>query len=322
MVETSVGSPLLWAGFAIFVLVMLALDLGVFNRKVRETSFRQALAWTIFCVGCAVAFNIGIYFWTDSERALEFLTGYLVEEALSVDNLFVFLLIFSYFKVPKPYQHRVLFYGVLGAVVMRGLFIFLGAALISRFHWILYIFGGILVVSAFKLVGNKQEDIDPESNFLIRLFQRLVPITSGFRDEKFFVRENGKLYATRLCLVLVSVEVSDLIFAVDSIPAIFAITTDPFIILTSNIFAILGLRAMYFVLACALSELRFLNYGLAIVLGFVGIKMLVSGFYKIPIGTSLIIIASAIGLSVLFSLRYPKAEEDKAEEEKKHRETC
>lgn len=310
MTLQTIGTPGLWAGFGISVLLMMVLDLGVVHRHAREVKFREAAIWSLVWISFALLFNLLLYFWFGTQIALEFFAGYLVEKSLSVDNLFVFLLIFSYFRVPAVYQHRVLFWGIIGAVLMRAAFIFVGAALIQRFHWILYLFGIILVVSAFKLLKGKHDDIDPENNFVIKLFKKFIPTANNYHGEKFFVREGGKLFATPLCVVLISIEMSDLVFAIDSIPAIFAITTDPFIVFTSNIFAILGLRALYFVLSAALSKLRFLNYGLAAVLGFVGLKMLLIDIYKFHIMISLGFIISALFISVLASVYIPEKASD------------
>src|SRR5688572_16734097 len=276
----TVGTPILWIGFAAFVLAMLALDLGVFHRKAHEEPVREALMWTGFWVALALAFNVGVYFWLGSERGLEFLSGYLIEKALSVDNIFVFILIFSAFSVPAKFQHRTLFWGVFGALVMRGVFIFLGSALLQKFHWVAYLFGGFLVFTGIKMLVQREAEVHPERNPLVRLFRRIVPSVEGYREGKLTVVEGGKRYATPLFLVLVAIEATDLVFAVDSIPAIFAITKDPFIVYTSNVFAILGLRALYFAIAGVISKLHYLKVGLSLVLAFVGIKMLVAGVYE------------------------------------------
>jgi len=298
----SVGTPALWAGFTLFVLGMLALDLGVFHRKAHGVTIREALIWSGVWIGLALIFNLGVYHWFGEEKALEFLTGYLIEKALSVDNLFVFLVLFSYFAVPRDDQHRVLFWGVIGALVMRAAFIAAGAALIARFHWILYGFGALLVLTGIKLLAKQDNEVHPERNPVVRLFRRFVPSTSQYRGHHFVVRENGRLLATPLLLVLAVVEATDLIFAVDSIPAVFAITTDPFIVYTSNIFAILGLRSLFFLLAGVMGRFRYLKVGLALVLTFVGVKMLIMDWWKIPIGVSLGTVAALIGGSVVASL--------------------
>jgi tellurite resistance protein TerC len=301
MVE-SVGSPALWAGFTFFIVGLLALDLGVFHRRAHEIGFREALSWSVVWVSLALGFNLLVYYWFGTTTALEFLAGYLIEKALSVDNIFVFLLIFSYFAVPRAYQHRVLFWGILGALVMRAVFIVLGAALLHAFHWIIYIFGALLVVTGYKMLRAGDVEVQPERNPVYRLFKRLVPAVSEYRGARFFTMENGRRHATPLLLVLVAIECTDLVFAVDSIPAIFAVTRDPFIVYTSNIFAILGLRAMFFMLAGIMGMFEHLKIGLAMVLMFVGSKMLVSDIYKIPIGVSLAVVATLIGGSIVSSI--------------------
>lgn len=304
----SVGTPALWIGFNLFVLALLALDLGVFHRKAHEVSVREALVWTLVWVGLALAFNSGIYYWFGSERALEFLTGYVIEKALSVDNLFVFLVIFSYFAVPAVLQHRVLFWGILGALVMRALFIVLGATLLQAFHWIIYLFGGFLIITGIKLLLQRESAAHPERNIVLRVFRRLVPITRDYHGTRFYVKEDGRWLATPLLMVLVLVEATDVVFAVDSIPAIFAITKDPFIVFTSNIFAILGLRSLYFLLAGMMGRFHYLKVGLALVLAFVGTKMLLVDVYKIPILVSLCVIVMLLAGSVVISLLRPRAE--------------
>jgi tellurite resistance protein TerC len=302
----SIGSPILWAGFTAFVLAMLALDLGVFHRKSHEVGFREALTWSVVWVSLALLFNYGVYHFYGPERGLEFLTGYLIEKALSVDNIFVFLMLFSYFSVPAAYQHRVLFWGILGALVMRAIFIALGAALLAKFHWVIYIFGALLVVTGIKMLRTGgSHDIHPERNPVYRLFRRFVPAVDSYRADRFIVREGGRWVATPLMAVLVAVEATDLVFAVDSIPAIFAVTSDPFIVYTSNIFAILGLRAMFFLLAGVMDKFQYLKVGLAVVLTFVGTKMLLTEIYKIPIGASLGVVAALIAGSVIASLLKP-----------------
>ena len=295
-------TPWLWIGFFAFVLAMLALDLGVFQRRAHAVSMREAAIWTGVWISLSLAFNLGLYFWQGTEPALQFFTGYLIEKALSVDNLFVFALIFTMFGVPAAYQHRVLFWGVLGALVMRGIFIGAGAALIHKFHWIMYIFGAFLVFTGVRLALHKETVVHPERNPLIRLFRRLMPVTDHYEKEHFFVRQAGKLAATPLFLVLLMVESTDLVFAIDSIPAIFAITDDPFLVYTSNVFAILGLRALYFLLAGLLDRFYYLKTALAAVLAFVGVKMLIVDIYKIPIALSLGVIAGLLTIGVLASL--------------------
>jgi len=302
-------TPLIfWILFNVFVLMMLALDLGVFHRNSHVVSTKEALTWTIVWVTLALIFNGILYYWKGQQQALEFFTGYLVEKALSVDNIFVFIMIFSYFQVPAKYQHKVLFWGILGALVMRVIFIFAGVALIEKFHFTIYIFGAILIYTGYKMFNHNQAKIDPEKNPVIRFFRKIIPVTPQMHDDKFFVRINGQRFATPLFLVLILIETTDLIFAVDSIPAILAITQDQFIVYTSNVFAILGLRSLYFALAGIVHRFWLLTYGLAIVLLFVGTKMLLIDVYKIPIAWSLIFIAITITASVVlsFKIRQPK----------------
>ena len=292
----------LWVAFNVFVLGMLALDLGVIHRKAHAVTIREAGGWCLVWVTLALLFGAGIYAWEGSEKALEFLTGYLIEYSLSVDNLFVFIVIFSYFAVPPMYQHRVLFWGILGALVLRAIFIVVGAALLSAFHWMIYLFGGFLIFTGTKMLFAADEKLEPERNPAVRLLRRMMHVTNDYHQQRFFVRNNGHLWATPLLLVLVVVETTDVIFAVDSIPAIFAITTDPFIVYTSNVFAILGLRALYFLLAGIMEMFRYLKVGLCFVLCFVGVKMMLVDFYKIPTGVSLGVVAGILALSVLASL--------------------
>ncbi len=306
----TIGSPNLWIGFTLFVFAMLALDLGVFHRKAHEVRPKEALVWTLVWIGLAIVFNLGVYHWFGPEKGLEFLTGYLIEKALSVDNIFVFLVIFGYFSVPLAYQHRILFWGILGALIMRALFIALGAVLLQSFHWVLYIFGGLLVFTGIRLLIQKGAEIHPERNPALRLFRRFVPMVKEYRGARFTVVEGGKRLATPLLLVLVVVEATDVIFAVDSIPAIFAITNDPFIVYTSNIFAILGLRALYFLLAGIMTKFHYLKIGLALVLVFVGGKMLISEIYELPITISLMVVASLIGGSMAVSFWRPPTKPD------------
>ncbi len=301
------SSTWLWVGFSVFILLMLSLDLGLLNRKARTIKYREAATWSAVWVSLAMIFAGLVFYYQGSERGLEFLTGYLIELSLSVDNLFVFLLIFSYFKVPAKYQHRVLFWGVVGALVMRLTMIFIGAVLIDRFHWIIYIFGVFLVYTGIKMFKQEELNIQPEDNPVVKLVTRYIPITRHYEGEKFFTRVNGKLTGTLLLLVLVIVEVTDLVFAVDSIPAIFAITTNTFIVYTSNVFAILGLRSMYFLLAGVVEKFQYLKMGLAIVLTFIGMKMLVVALgVHIPIWFSLIFVFVVLLSSVVASLFWPK----------------
>jgi tellurite resistance protein TerC len=295
--------------FTLFILALLLVDLGLFQRKPRDIKIKEALGWSAVWISLALFFNVGLYFWHGRDASLQFFTGYLIELSLSVDNLFVFLLIFMYFKVPTQYQHKVLFWGIIGAQVMRGLLIGLGVTLIMRFHWILYLFGVFLVVTGVKMAfQDEAAEIRPERNILVRMFKRFVPVTSGYHGSRFFLKLDGRRYATLLFIVVLVVETTDLLFALDSIPAIFAITTDPFIVYTSNIFAILGLRSLYFALAGLMNLFHYLRVGLAIVLTFVGLKMLLAGVFPISIVVTLVIVAGVILLSVGASLMWPKAE--------------
>jgi tellurite resistance protein TerC len=300
----------LWLGFSLFILFMLSLDLGLFNRQAHRITYREASIWSAIWVSLACVFAAIVFWYQGTDRGLEFVTGYLIELSLSVDNLFVFLLIFSYFKVPARYQHRVLFWGVMGALVMRLTMIFVGAALINRFHWIIYIFGAFLVYTGIRMFTQKETELEPEENPLVRLVTRFIPIVRHYDEQKFFTRVNGKLTGTLLLLVLVVVEFTDLVFAVDSIPAIFAITTNTFIVYTSNVFAILGLRSMYFLLAGVVEKFHYLKMGLSIVLTFIGVKMLVTAVgLHIPIYISLIFVAGVLISSVIASLIRPKEAE-------------
>jgi tellurite resistance protein TerC len=307
------GSLWLWVGFNVFVLAMLALDLGVFHRKAHIVSVKEASIWTVVWISLAMVFNIGLYFFWDtispnsqysnSEAGLAFFTGYLIEKSLSVDNIFVFVLIFSYFAVPPVYQHRVLFWGILGALVMRGILIAVGATLITRFHWIIYIFGAFLIFTGIKMALHRNQAMKVDNNPLVRLFRKMMPVTDDYVGDKFFVRRAGVLMATPLFLALILVESTDLVFAVDSIPAIFAVTADPFIVYTSNVFAILGLRSLYFVLAGVMDKFYYLKLGLSAVLTFVGIKMVLVDVYKIPVALSLGVIATILTVAVVASLQ-------------------
>jgi tellurite resistance protein TerC len=283
------------------------LDLGVFQRKAHVIGIKEALLWSAFWIVLSLCFNVGLYFWQGKEAALQFLTGYLIEKSLSVDNLFVFLLLFMYFKVPAKYQHKVLFWGILGALVMRGALIATGVVLIARFHWILYLFGAFLVFAGIKMGFQKETaEVHPERNIAVRLFRKFIPVTSEYHEAKFSVKINGRRHATLLMIVLLVVETTDLVFALDSIPAIFAITTDPFIVYTSNVFAILGLRALYFALAGLMNLFHYLKIGLAVILSFVGAKMLLAEVFPIPIGIALGVIAVVLLLSVVASMLWPK----------------
>jgi TerC family integral membrane protein len=299
---------LLWGGFGTFVLTMLALDLGVFHRQARVVHVKEALRWSAIWIALALLFNLGVYLWYGTDAALAFLTGYLLEESLSVDNLFVFLMILSYFSVPPAYQHKVLFWGILGALLMRGLMIAVGTVLIQTFHWLLYIFGAFLIVTGVKMALRQHDEVHPEHNPVVRLFTRFMPVTTAYHAEKFFVQLNGRYFATPLFVVLLMVEVTDVVFALDSIPAVLAVTTDPFIVFTSNVFAILGLRSLFFALSGLMGLFHYLRYGLAVVLVFIGIKMLLAEVYHIPVHWALAVVVGVLLLSVLASLIYPVPE--------------
>lgn len=292
---------LLWIAFNLFVLAMLALDLGVFHRKSHEVSIREALTWTCVWITLAMLFNLFVYYYFDRSKALEFFTGYIIEKSLSVDNIFVIILIFSYFKVPSAYQHKVLFWGILGALVMRVIFILTGVELIHRFHWLIYIFGGFLVYTGIRMLTSGDLKIDPEKNPLVKLARKIMPITPSFEGDRFFVKQDDKTWATPLFLVVILIETTDLIFAVDSIPAILAISDDSFIVYTSNVFAILGLRSLYFALAGIEKYFVYLKYGLSAILVFVGVKMCIADLFKIPIDVSLIIIGFTLMIAMICS---------------------
>jgi tellurite resistance protein TerC len=296
----------MWIGFGAFVLAMLALDLGVFHRRSHTVGMREALAWSGAWIALALLFNGVVWHRHGGDKGLEFLTGYLVELSLSVDNLFVFLLIFAYFKVPAQYQHKVLFWGILGALLMRAVFIGAGVTLMQRFHWIIYVFGALLVVSGLKMAFEKDKEVHPEKNPVLKLFRRFMPVTAEYHAGRFFVKPGQAWLATPLFIVLLMLETTDLVFAVDSVPAVLAITTDPFIVYTSNVFAILGLRSMFFALAGVMKMFVYLHYGLAAVLVFVGAKMLLAGFYKIPTLGSLLVIVGLLTVAVVMSLLRPK----------------
>jgi tellurite resistance protein TerC len=302
---------LFWVLFLAFVLAMLVLDLGVFHRKAHVVGFKEALRWSAFWISLAGLFAGLVYFWRGGQPTLEFVTGYLIELSLSVDNLFVFLMLFAYFRVPGERQHAVLFWGIVGALVMRAAFIAAGVALIQTFHWVIYLFGAILIWSGVKLFRSEERQVDPERNPVLRLFRRWMPITEAYVGGKFFLRREGRAFATPLFVVLLVVETTDLMFAVDSIPAILAITRDPFIVYTSNVFAILGLRSLYFSLAGMMTMFHYLHYGLSIILIFVGLKMLASGFFPIPILVALGVVAGVLVTSVLASVLFPKKQPDK-----------
>lgn len=303
-----------WVVFTIFVLGMLALDLGVFHRDAHVVTKREAALWSLVWILLALIFNAGLYYVSGPVRALEFLTGYLIEYSLSVDNIFVFIMVFSYFAVPEPYRHRVLFWGILGALLMRGLFIVVGAALLQHFHWIIYLFGAFLVFTGIKMLLNEETAVHPEDNPVIKLLRRIMPITEQYEGQRLFVIRQGQRFATPLLVVLLTIESTDLIFAVDSVPAIFAVTDDPFIVYTSNVFAILGLRSLYFLLAGVMDLFCYLRYGLGSVLGFVGMKMVLADVYKIPIGVSLGVIGVLLALSIMASLLFPRKSTEAAPE--------
>jgi tellurite resistance protein TerC len=306
------GTIWLWIGFNLFVLSMLAVDLGVFHRQAHKVSIKEATIWSVVWISLAMLFNLGLYlFWdrlsptsnySNSEAALAFFTGYLIEKSLSVDNIFVFVLIFTFFAVPAIYQHRVLFWGILGALLMRGALIVVGAVLLEEFHWIIYIFGAFLIFTGIRMALHRNEEMHPEQNPVVKLLRRIMPVTENYEGDHFFTRRAGKLLATPLFLVLLVVETTDLIFAVDSIPAIFAVTNDPFLVYTSNVFAILGLRSLYFLLAGVIDKFYYLKLGLSAVLTFVGTKMVIVDIYKIPVGLSLSVIASILAIAVIASI--------------------
>lgn len=296
------NETLLFILFNVFILGMLALDLGVFHKRAHKVSLQEATIWSIVWIALSLTFNAGLFIFVGDKTGLEFLTGYLIEKSLSVDNIFVFIVIFSYFGVPSKYQHKILFWGILGALIMRGLFIAIGAALIAQFSWILYIFGGVLVVSGAKMMFQKETEVHPDKNLFIRMTKKLFPVVTGFESNHFVVRKNGKLFITTMLLVLITVETTDVVFALDSIPAVFGVTRDPFIVYSSNVFAILGLRALYFVLAGIMNTFYYLKYGLSVVLIFIGLKMLVEGFVHVSIGLSLLVVGGILTISVIASL--------------------
>jgi len=296
-----------WIGFNVFVLIMLALDLGVFNRKSHVISVKESISWTLVWIALALTFNLGIGHFMGNDKALEFLTGYVIEKSLSIDNIFVIALLFSYFSVPPRYQHKVLFWGILGALVMRATMIAVGAKLITEFAWIIYVFGAFLILTGIKMIAKQETDIHPEQTLVVRLFRRFIPVTRDYHEGHFFVRQQGAIMATPLFIALLVVEFTDLIFAVDSIPAIFAVTRDPFIVYTSNVFAILGLRSLYFALAGVLDKFHYLKFGLGLVLTFVGIKMLLGHSpWRIDTHISLAVIVLILTGSVIASLIWPK----------------
>lgn len=296
---------ILWVTFNAFVVAMLAIDLGIFHRKSHEVGVKEALTWTCVWITLAMLFNLFTYYYFDKVKALEFFTGYLIEKSLSIDNIFVIILIFSYFKVPKAYQHKVLFWGILGALVMRFIFILSGVELIHRFHWLIYIFGGFLIITGVRMLTSGDQKIEPDKNPLIKLAKKIMPITTAFEGDKFFVKRNARTWATPLFLVVILIETTDLIFAVDSIPAILAISDDTFIIYTSNVFALLGLRSLYFALAGIEQYFKYLKFGLSAILVFVGIKMCIVDWFKIPIEISLIVIGFMLAIAMICSRILP-----------------
>lgn len=295
-----------WIVFNVFVVLMLVLDLCVFHRKSHEIKIKEALWLSLFWTVLALAFNVGIYFWHGKQEALEFFTGYIIERSLSIDNLFVFLVVFNYFKVPNIHHHKILYWGILGALIMRAIFIFSGVALIERFHWIMYVFGAFLIFTGIKMIWAKDKEIEPEKNIILKLTRKFLPVTHEYDGAKFFTRKNHKLLATPLFIVLLVIETTDVVFALDSIPAILAVTTNTFIVYSSNVFAILGLRALYFAMAGMVKYFHYLNYGLAAILSFIGIKMIITDFYKIPTSVALGAVGIILVMSVVASIIWPE----------------
>ncbi len=303
----------LWGGFNALVILMIVIDLGLFHRDDHEISVKEGLVWSVIWIIVALIFNVGVYNWKGSQVALEFLTGYAIERSLSIDNIFVFLMIFSYFKVPARYQYKVLIWGILGALILRGIFILGGTLIIAKFHWVLYIFGAFLILTGIKMALGKDREVEPEKNPMLRLLRKFLPITPEYRGGKFFVKENMRLWGTPLLVVLVVVESTDVIFAVDSIPAIFAITLDPFIVYTSNVFAILGLRALYFAMAGLMKLFYYLKYALGVILAFVGVKMLIADLVDLSNLLALGIIALIFVVSIILSVLFPPKTKPAAE---------
>jgi len=300
----------LWIAFAILVILIMGLDLGVFNRRAHRVTFRESIIWSIVWISIALLFGLAIFIFLGGDKAATYFTGYVIEESLSVDNLFVFLMLFTYFGVPPEYRHKVLFWGVVGAVIMRAIFIMGGIALFSAFHWIIYVFGAFLVFTGIRMgFKREEEDVNPEHNPVIKFARRFFPVTKDYRNGHFTVTENGRRFLTPLFLVIVAVETTDVIFAIDSIPAVLAITQDTFIVFTSNMFAVMGLRAIFFVLAGFAERLYYLHYGLAVILSFLGLKMLLSGVFEVPIAASLGFIALALAVSVIASLLKTRGDE-------------
>lgn len=298
-----------WIFFAVFILAMLALDLGVFNRKSHVIKMKEAMLWTLFWVTLALLFCVGVYFFYGHGKAMEFFAGYLIEYSLSIDNLFVFMLIFRFFNVPHQYEHKALFWGILMALVTRGVFIFAGVALINAFSWVMYLFGAFLIFTGVKLALNKETEVHPDKNIAIKLLRHFVPVTKTFSGAKFFIVKRGVRFATPMLAVLLALETTDILFAVDSVPAVLAITKDPFIVYTSNVFAILGLRSLFFAISSLMKLFHLLHYGLAAILSFVGVKMLIEDFFHVPVAASLLVIASILVVSIISSIIWPEKEE-------------
>jgi tellurite resistance protein TerC len=298
----------LWVGFNILILILLGIDLGLVHRKDHTISIKEGFVWSVIWIIVALAFNYVVYLWKGSEVGIQFLTGYTIERALSIDNIFVFLVIITYFKVPTQYQYRVLFWGILGALVLRGLFIGVGAVLVAKFHWLLYVFGVFLVITAVRLVAGKEKELEPQKNPVLKLLRKLLPITPDYEGNRFFVRRNHLLMGTPLLVVLILVDTADLVFALDSLPAIFGITLDPFIIYTSNVFAVLGLRALYFAIAGLMQVFYYLKYALSVILAFIGVKMLIDDIFKIPSSVALLVIAGIFLIAIIISVLFPNKE--------------
>jgi len=305
-----------WIAFTILILSLLALDLGFFNRKAHIIRLKEALLWTSFWVSLGLLFGVGIYYFYGHNKAMEYFAGYLIEYSLSVDNLFVFLLIFRYFRVPHKLEHKALFWGILMALITRAIFIFAGVVLINKFHWIIYIFGAFLIFTAVRMALGKEYEVHPGKNIMIKMLRFLMPVTRNYEEGRFFIVKRGIRFATPLLAVILALETTDIIFAVDSIPAVLAITNDPFIIYTSNVFAILGLRSLFFAISGIMRIFHYLHYGLVAVLSFVGVKMIISDFYKIPINISLGVIASFLAVSIIASLVWPQSPEETILKEK------
>ena len=294
-----------WTIFGVLILAMLALDLGVFNRKTHVIKMKEAMLWTSFWITLACLFGAGVYYFYGHSKALEFFTAYIIEYSLSIDNLFVFLLIFRFFNVPPAYEHKALFWGILLALITRAAFIFAGVALINKFHWIMYIFGAFLIFTGIKMALNKETEVHPEKNVAIKMLRYFIPVTKEFQEARFFIIKNGKRFATPMLAVLLALETTDILFAVDSIPAVLAISRDPFIVYTSNVFAILGLRSLFFAISGLMKLFHLLHYGLSAILSFVGVKMLIADFFHVPIGVSLSVISSILVISIVASIIWP-----------------